>query len=103
MNSITDALKHLNEPELVGVVNKGLKVDATKQIFLESFPVVMICHLKRFVYDQGRGDVVKRHRPLGYGLELVIPAESVSPARRGYPVRYRLFGGELGCYFQNST
>ncbi len=56
--------------------------------------MVMILHLKRFVYDMGRGDVVKRHRLVGYGTELVIPPEIISPGRRGVAVKYRLFGGE---------
>lgn len=98
ISSITDALKHLSAPEVVpGVWSASRKanVDATKQIYVETFPPVLMLHLKRFVYDSQMCDVVKRSKPVAYGTELDIPAEIMSPGRKA-SVRYRLFGGESG-------
>ncbi|KAK1926127.1 cysteine proteinase [Papiliotrema laurentii] len=93
--SITDALRHLSQPEIVpGVWSASRKanVDATKQMTVETFPRVLILHLKRFVFEMGEMSVVKKSKPVAYGTELVIPPEIISPGRRGAPVKYRLFG-----------
>ena len=94
ISSIADALKHLSAPEVVpGVWSASRKanVDATKQIYVEIFPPVLMLHLKRFVYDSQARDVVKRSKPVAYGTELDIPAEIQSPGRK-INVKYRLFG-----------
>lgn len=96
VHTLADALRHLNEPEVVpGVWSaaRGQNVDATKQVYLESLPPVLILHLKRFVYDPREQSVVKRAKPVAYGTELSIPHEVVSPAKRTPGgVAYRLFG-----------
>nr|XP_031857112.1 uncharacterized protein CI109_007505 [Kwoniella shandongensis]KAA5524183.1 hypothetical protein CI109_007505 [Kwoniella shandongensis] len=93
---ISDALKHIAEPEIVpGVWSaaRGANVDATKQVYIESCPQILILHLKRFVYDPVERAVVKRNKPVGYGAELVIPLEIISPGRRNPSgIKYRLFG-----------
>ncbi|WVQ93568.1 hypothetical protein IAU59_000643 [Kwoniella sp. CBS 9459] len=93
---ITDALKHMTEPEIVpGVWSaaRGMEVDATKQVLIETFPQVLILHLKRFVYDAAERAVVKRNKPIAYGPELVVPPEIISPGRRGAAaIKYKLFG-----------
>ncbi|KAK8845583.1 hypothetical protein IAR55_006299 [Kwoniella newhampshirensis] len=93
---ITDALKHIAEPEIVpGVWSaaRGANVDATKQVYIESFPQILILHLKRFVYDPVERAVVKRNKPVGYGTELIIPPEIISPGRRRPSgIKYKLFG-----------
>lgn len=74
--TITDALRHINEPEVVpGVwsVSRGANVDATKQVYIETLPPCLILHLKRFVYDAKEHQVVKKSKPVAYGTELVIP------------------------------
>lgn len=76
VSTLVDALRHLNEPEIVPgvwVQARGANVDATKQVFFESFPQVLILHLKRFVYDPQEQNVVKRSKPVAYGTDLVIP------------------------------
>lgn len=76
VTSITDALRHLNQPETVPGVwsaSRGQNVDATKQVFIETFPRVLILHLKRFVYDAEERSVVKRSKPVAYGTELIVP------------------------------
>jgi ubiquitin carboxyl-terminal hydrolase 10 len=95
--SISDALKNISEPEIVpGVWSAARKtnVDATKQVYIDSFPPVLILHLKRFVYDPMEQNVVKRFKPVGYGIDLSVPQEVVAPGKRGVVVKYRLFGGK---------
>jgi len=98
VNSITDALKGITKPEsLTGDFNspRGPGTTATKQVFIESLPPVLILHLKRFQYDSS-GGTQKIWKRVGYPLELEIPKEVFPPAKRaglaltGGPPRYRL-------------
>jgi hypothetical protein len=100
VHTITDALLHLHEPEVIPGVwsaSKGVNVDATKQVFVENVPPILILHLKRFLYDAEQQRVVKKSKPVAYASELTIPNEVLSPARRvqGKSLRYKLFGGEF--------
>ncbi|KAL7418681.1 hypothetical protein Q5752_006364 [Cryptotrichosporon argae] len=95
VRTLADALKAISRPETVPVHSaaRGGTVDATKQVYVEAFPTVLILHLKRFVYDAQERAVVKRSKPVSYGVELVVPQDIVSPAQRAQgPVKYRLFG-----------
>ncbi|GHJ88101.1 hypothetical protein NliqN6_4503 [Naganishia liquefaciens] len=97
VHTITDALLHLHEPEVIPGVwsaSKGVNVDATKQVFVENVPPILILHLKRFLYDAEQQRVVKKSKPVAYASELTIPNEVLSPARRvqGKSLRYKLFG-----------
>ncbi|BFZ56109.1 hypothetical protein PYCC9005_003151 [Savitreella phatthalungensis] len=95
IRSIVDALRALPEPEVLSddwVNGKGLKVQATKQVFIETLPPVLILHLKRFLYDNV-GGTQKSWKQVGYPLELEIPNEAISPSRRGrLNTKYRLLG-----------
>ncbi|ODN88069.1 hypothetical protein L198_06825 [Cryptococcus wingfieldii CBS 7118] len=96
ITSINDALLALSTPEIVpGVWSASRKenVDATKTVYVEEWPRVLICHLKRFVYDAKEGGVVKRGKAVAYGSELVVPQEIISPSKRSpTPTKYALFG-----------
>lgn len=97
VNNIVDALKGLTRSEtLHGDFNspRGPGTTATKQIFIETLPPVLILHLKRFQYDNA-GGTQKIWKKVGYPLELTIPKEVFPPHKRngmalsGMP-KYRL-------------
>ncbi|KAL2157648.1 hypothetical protein VTH06DRAFT_5129 [Thermothelomyces fergusii] len=101
VRNIVDALKGLTRPEVLhGDFNSphGKDVRATKQVFIESVPPVLILHLKRFQFDaEGYGGTVKIWKKVGYPLEFEFPREVLSRQTRnsilaensGTP-RYRL-------------
>jgi ubiquitin carboxyl-terminal hydrolase 10 len=97
VHNIVDALKGLTRSEaLHGDFKspKGPNVTATKQVFIETVPPVLILHLKRFQYDNA-GGTQKIWKKVGYPLELEIPKEVFPRQKRsvyahgGLP-KYRL-------------
>ena len=101
IHNIIDALKGLTRPEsMQGDFQsaRGSKTTATKQVFIETLPPVLILHLKRFHYDNTTKRAEKIWKRVGYPLELEIPKE-VFPlqvrnkytAHGGLP-KYRLTG-----------
>lgn len=85
VNNITDALKGLTRSEtLHGDFRspRGPSATATKQVFIETLPPVLILHLKRFQYDNA-GGTQKIWKKVGYPLQLEIPKEAFPPHRRG--------------------
>ncbi|KAI9790672.1 MAG: hypothetical protein M1835_000812 [Candelina submexicana] len=100
VHNITDALKGLTRSEVLqGDFNspRGPGVTATKQVFIETLPPMLILHLKRFQYDN-TGGTQKIWKKVGYPLELEIPKEVFPPHKRGGLAaqgglpRYRLTG-----------
>ena len=100
INNIIDALKGLSKPEAMqGEFNSPRgKVTATKQVYIETLPPVLILHLKRFQYDSTTNRTEKIWKKVGYPLELEIPKEAFPPQTRnkllnhgGFP-KYRLIG-----------
>ncbi|KAF2146350.1 uncharacterized protein K452DRAFT_294918 [Aplosporella prunicola CBS 121167] len=100
VNNIIEALKGLTRPEtLQGDFNspRGPGTSATKQVFIETLPPVLILHLKRFQYDN-TGGTQKIWKKVGYPLELEIPKEvfpqHIRPglAVKGGSPKYRLTG-----------
>jgi ubiquitin carboxyl-terminal hydrolase 10 len=85
VNNIVDALKNLTKSEtLHGDFNspRGPGMKATKQVFVETLPPVLILHLKRFQYDN-TGGTQKIWKKIGYPLDLEIPKEVFPPHKRG--------------------
>ncbi|KAG8912936.1 hypothetical protein FRC01_004822 [Tulasnella sp. 417] len=93
IHSIEDALRHITVPETVSVRSaKGVDVAATKQVFIDTLPPILILHIKRFIYDPTAG-IIKSQKVVGYGSTLSIPQEVLPPVKRtGPPIRYQLFG-----------
>ncbi|KAL4918928.1 hypothetical protein BDW62DRAFT_55617 [Aspergillus aurantiobrunneus] len=101
VHNIVDALKGLTKSESIqGDFNssRGPNVTATKQVFIENLPPVLILHLKRFQYDSVTHGTQKIWKKIGYPLDLEIPREVFPPHRRnvmmaqgGLP-KYRLIG-----------
>lgn len=98
IRNVVDALRGLTRPErLQGDFNspRGKNVTATKQVFIESLPPVLILHLKRFQFDAEGHGTIKIWKKIGYPLELDIPREVLSRQRRqiigdGPMPRYKL-------------
>ncbi|CAO3674020.1 unnamed protein product [Umbelopsis ramanniana] len=94
VRSVEDALENMTVPEIMHdyISTKGIVTDATKQIFLETLPPVLVLHVKRFVYDN-IGGVQKLQKHIRYDLELTIKSEWISAAKRPTEaVKYKLFG-----------
>jgi ubiquitin carboxyl-terminal hydrolase 10 len=80
INNISDALKGLTHLETLDSPTRGGR-PATKQVFIDTLPPVLILHLKRFHYDaSGPHKIWKK---IGYPLELEIPKEVFPPHVRG--------------------
>lgn len=92
VRTLEDALHNLTVPEVMHdyVSPKGVH-DATKQLYLEALPPVLLVHLKRFIYDVG--GVQKLHKHVGYSIELSIIPEWIASTRRSAALKYKLFGG----------
>lgn len=77
VQSIKDALQYISHPESVQITSPtrpGVVIDANQHTLIESFPSVLILHLKRFHYDTKVGDVVKIGKQVTYTPELEIGA-----------------------------
>lgn len=95
VETINDALSNLAAPETVNdyALAGGRRVDATKQLFLEHCPPVLILHLKRFSYNNV-GGTVKNHKVVGFETELSIPTSILAPNQKAAgPVQYKLCSG----------
>ncbi|KAK6384677.1 hypothetical protein LTS17_002240 [Exophiala oligosperma] len=78
VHNIIDALKGLTRPESMQgdfFTTRGQKATATKQVFIDTLPPLLILHLKRFHYDNTTKRAEKIWKKVGYPLELEIPKE----------------------------
>ncbi|CAK7233107.1 hypothetical protein SEUCBS140593_008491 [Sporothrix eucalyptigena] len=85
VRNIVDALRNLTNPEVLHGDFKspqGKDVSATKQVFIEDLPPVLILHLKRFQFDWQVNGTVKIWKKVGYPLDLEIPREIFSRTKR---------------------
>lgn len=102
IRNIVDALKGLTRSEMLhGDFNSphGKGATATKQVFIDSLPPVLILHLKRFQFDAEGNGTVKIWKKVGYPLELEIPRDVLSRPKRnailadgGSMPKYKLTG-----------
>ncbi|WFD34575.1 ubiquitinyl hydrolase 1 [Malassezia cuniculi] len=94
--TIEDALAQITTTETISDVwapALGKYAEATKQVFIEMLPPVLVLHLKRFVYDEV-GGVQKSCKPIRYGATLQVPQEALSAPLRRTEAKpsYRLYG-----------
>jgi ubiquitin carboxyl-terminal hydrolase 10 len=85
VRNIVDALKGITKPETIRDnfdSPHGKDVPASKQVFIESLPPVLVLHLKRFQFDREGFETVKIWKKIGYPLELEIPREVLSRQKR---------------------
>lgn len=82
INNITDALRAITKSEIITDVTNSRDGKATKQVFIESFPPVLILHLKRFQYDNTGSGTQKIWKKVGYPLQLELPKEVFPPSKR---------------------
>lgn len=78
--------------------SRGIRTqEASKQVFVDALPPVLLLHLKRFLYDEV-GGVQKSTKKVAYGTELSIDERVMSAPLRAQVgkdgARYELFGGE---------
>lgn len=99
VRNIVDALRGLTRQErLHGDFGSPRGKDlATKQVFVESLPPVLILHLKRFQFDAEGNGTVKIWKKVGYPLDLEIPHEILARSKKQAiladgPPKYRLSG-----------
>lgn len=50
----------------------GSEIEAWRQLSLEELPVVLILHLKRFVYEKNGNKIRKIDKKLDFGIDLEI-------------------------------
>ena len=96
VNTVEDAIRNMTVPEIMHdyMSPRGVRVDATKQVYLETLPPVLILHMKRFVFDNV-GGVQKLQKRVNYGAELTIQPEWLAPMHRGgQALTYKLFGSK---------
>ena len=74
IKSIRDALEGLSTKEEVSglVSNSGQETTAWRQLSLEELPMILILHLKRFVYDKSGHKIQKLDKKLEFGIDLEI-------------------------------
>lgn len=73
IRSVRDALEAISAREEVsGVVSNGCEIEAWRQLSLEELPVVLILHLKRFVYEKNGNKIRKIDKKLDFSIDIEI-------------------------------
>jgi len=84
IRSVRDALDGLSSKEEVSglVSNSGQETEAWRQLSLEELPMILILHLKRFVYDKSGQKIQKLDKKLDFSIDLEIGKELLSQSSR---------------------
>jgi ubiquitin carboxyl-terminal hydrolase 10 len=108
IKTVDDALKHLTETDTLDEFQvspsmsntksenapqsqtNGTTHQATKQILLESLPLVLIVHLKRFLYDPSSNRTLKLRKAISYSTSLHLPTSVLSPQISHADILYQL-------------
>ncbi|MBW0538594.1 hypothetical protein O181_078309 [Austropuccinia psidii MF-1] len=91
--TIEDALAHFSKPDLISDMKtkNGRNLTATKQVYLDSFPPILVLHLKRFNYNSLDCSVTKNHKQIKFKTHLQIPPSMTSPNSQIKNLNYTLF------------
>lgn len=95
IHSIKDALSYISAPQSVqvtSVTRPGAILDATQTVHINSLPLILVLHLKRFLYDANAGGVAKVGKQVLFAPELEIGNDVVAPGHKIPSTRYKLFG-----------
>lgn len=95
IHSIKDALSYISAPQSVqvtSVTRPGAILEATQTVHIDSLPLILVLHLKRFLYDANAGGVGKVGKQVSFTPELEIGNDIVAPGRKIPSTRYKLFG-----------
>ncbi|KAJ3398147.1 hypothetical protein HDU80_009218 [Chytriomyces hyalinus] len=90
----------MTEPEVISGYTSSVTaqlIDLSKQTFVDSFPPILILHLKRFVYDFKAGGTQKVRKHVRFDTSLKIKPKVMSPTGRKANefVEYSLFAGKM--------
>jgi ubiquitin carboxyl-terminal hydrolase 10 len=94
IRSVRDALEGLSaKEELTGIVsNNGVEMEAWRQISLEDLPMVLILHLKRFVFEKSGNKIQKVDKKLDFGIDLEIGKDLLSvSSKTKYTMKQRQY------------
>ena len=74
IHSVRDALEGLSTKEEVSVVStvNGQEMAIWKQLSLEVLPVILVLHMKRFVYDKSGNKIYKLDKKVDFSVDLEI-------------------------------
>ncbi|KAJ3224829.1 hypothetical protein HDU81_008328, partial [Chytriomyces hyalinus] len=94
--SVEDGLLNLTAPEIIPgyASTTGFPMGVTKQSYFDTFPQVLILHMKRFVFDFKTGSTKKLRDHILFNTSLKINPEIVSPAGMNQHVEYALSAGK---------
>ncbi|KAH9986157.1 hypothetical protein BJV77DRAFT_85303 [Russula vinacea] len=83
-------ISHL-QPVQLGPSGVG---EGSQQVLIETFPPVLVLHLKRFLYDAAADCIVKISKPVRFAPELEIPLETMASVsgKSADAARYKLYG-----------
>ncbi|KAI8444282.1 hypothetical protein BY996DRAFT_6426110 [Phakopsora pachyrhizi] len=76
ITTIEQALAHFSSPDVIlDMENKsGQKVLATNQVYIKTFPPVLVLHIKQFIYNSKDRSVRKSRKDIKFKTILNIPS-----------------------------
>lgn len=98
MTSVKDALSSISLPQPIQVARSnqpGQMANASQQVMIEALPLILVLHLKRFLYDIKLGAVAKIGKQVSFSAELEIGTDILAGSRKSVGAKYRLYGGKL--------
>jgi ubiquitin carboxyl-terminal hydrolase 10 len=76
VHTIEDALAHISHEQTVQLDPSGFG-ETSQQVLVEALPLVLVLHLKRFLYDKATNGTVKISKSVQFSPELEIPPGAI--------------------------